>query len=82
MAKIKEEKCPDCLVLLSSKGKCFKCGYLKDCKHESKKDFSYFESFGDVKKTEHLYCPDCKAHWLKGKKWSAHEWEKWINETE
>lgn len=50
-----------------------------NCKHEHKKDFSCY-SFGDRKRIEHEYCPDCKGHWFKGVFWTKDEWEKWIND--
>jgi len=50
-----------------------------NCKHEHKKDFSCY-SFGEQKRIEHEYCPDCKGHFFKGVFWSKEEWEKWIND--
>ena len=28
---------------------------------------------------ENIYCPDCGAHYYKGKWWTKKEWENWIN---
>lgn len=54
----------------------------EDCDHELTSDFSYYENFGDTEKTKHIYCHDCKAHWLKDKTWTKEEWEEWINKDE
>ena len=48
------------------------------CKHEHKKDFSCW-SFGDERRIEHFYCPDCKGHWYDGKFYNQREWDRWIN---
>lgn len=51
---------------------------MENCKHENKKDFSYYDHMAI--KQPHDYCPDCKAHWFKGIKWTKEEWSTWIND--
>ena len=50
----------------------------KICKHENKKDFTCW-SFGDEKHIEHFYCPNCKAHWFKGKYYNQKQWQEYVN---
>lgn len=51
---------------------------MENCKHEHKKDFSFYDHMAI--KQPHDYCPDCKAHWFKGIKWTKEEWATWIND--
>lgn len=52
-----------------------------NCTHDDMKDFCCW-SFGDNKFVEHYYCPDCKAHWFKGKFYTHKQWDEWINDME
>ncbi len=47
---------------------------IKECPHKHMSDFSYYETWTATRKTEHLYCPDCGAHWLKGVYYTKQEW--------
>jgi len=51
------------------------------CKHKRKIDFTTW-SFGDEKHIEHFFCPNCKAHWFKGKYYNKEQWEEYINGPE
>lgn len=50
-----------------------------NCTHDDMKDFCCW-SWGDNEVVEHYYCPDCKAHWFRGKFYNQKEWDKWVNE--
>ena len=74
-----DEYCGDCGegIMFGYRATCDKCK-AKACKHENMKDFSYAK-FDTDKKFAHFYCPDCKAHWWKGREWTAEEWFGYVN---
>jgi len=45
------------------------------CNHKELKDLT--QGLGDVR---NYYCPDCEAHWYKGRVWTKEEWEIFVND--
>jgi hypothetical protein len=50
----------------------------KNCKHAIR-GLSVIKNFTYADTGDHFYCPICQAHWWKDRKWSAKEWDEYIN---